>query len=910
MRDVKARVKAALATTRHPPDDDIVEELAAHASTAYEAARADGCDAVDADGRVDALIAIWCSDAGRLRRRPKRDPIVVPPAGHSSWSGIGHDVTYGLRLLRRHPGFTAVAILTIALGIGATTLLFGVVYGVLMKPLPWPESDRLVRLSETRQGSPGRVRSTITNATFNAWTEHSTTIESIGGWQSINTSATLATSGESIMIPRVIVTPSIFTVLKARPLAGRLFVDDDARSGGSAKATDVVILSYGLWQERFGGRDDAVGKTIQLDGRPFAVVGIMPREFVFPDRAARAWTPFAVFSVMGEQGSRRVSIFGALARLRPGASAAQAAAEGTARARSAPDLGLAATAMFGGNGPAEITATAALDAMTADVKQPLMVLFTAVVLLLVTATANVASLQLARATTRRREIAVRSAIGAGAGRIARQLLIESVMLGALGGAGGILLAAAMYRVLPALLPADFPRSAEIGMNGWVLMCAVALAVIAGVAFGLWPALHAGRMSLSESLTRDGAAPIGGGSRTTVARARTLIMAGQVAVSCVLLVGAALLTRSFVALLHADRGYDPRQLLTARLPLPSGFSMARRTQLLDTVVGRLRAMPGVTEVAFGNALPLLTSGGYRGMKMRPPIDPSREVDVNTIERVVSPGYFAALGLRIAAGRTFTDADTMTSPEVIVVNRSFAAKYLGAAPVGTTVPNLGMCRGDNDRWEVVGVVDDMRQGAVGDPAQPEVFLPYRQVGCPVAVAAPIIVVRTAGDPVPYAAVLRGLLRDEAPALALDSVMTMEDRLMTTLARPRLYAVLLGTFAGFAALIASVGLFGVLSYSVAQRAREIGVRMALGAQSVDIVGLVVRQLAVMAIGGLAAGLAVAFVAATSLSTFLYGVQPHDAFSFVVVPTALAGVIAVACIVPARRAARIDPLHALKGA
>jgi putative ABC transport system permease protein len=336
-------------------------------------------------------------------------------------------------------------------------------------------------------------------------------------------------------------------------------------------------------------------------------------------------------------------------------------------------------------------------------------------------------------------------------------------------------------------------------------------------------------------------------------------------------------------------------------------MERRTQMLDALAGRLRSVPGVREVAYGNALPLLTSGGFKAFTMPSPMDPSVEVEVNVMQRVVSPGFFAALGLRLTAGRVLAETDTMTSPEVIVVNRSFAAKYLGSKPLGAIVPWMGMCR-DYDRWEVVGVVDDMRQGSVSDPPQPELFMPYRQVGCAAAVPDPIIVVRAVDDPLPYVATLRSLVREQSPALVPDAIMTMEDRLMTNLAKPRLYAVVLAGFSGFALVIAGVGLFGVLSYSVAQRTREIGVRTALGAQPADVIRLVLRQVAAILVGGVAVGVWVAFAASRSLTTVLYGVGPHDIASFVAVPVVLGIVTAVACVVPARRAAKVDPLTALR--
>ena len=826
------------------------------------------------------------------------------------WTGLAQDLRYTTRLFGRQPAFVAIAVLTMALGIGATTTLFSVTYGVLMKPLPWPDADRLVRLTESRAGRDPRVRGTITNATYVSWYDQPTTIEALGGWRVVPATAVIG-SGEPSRIQTAAVSPSLFTVLKARPLLGRLFVDDDGKPGANYPSRDVIILSYGLWQDAFGGSERAVGRVVQVDEKPLTIVGVMPRDFAFPDRETRAWTPWAVPALLHNQNGRpllTMVIFPAIARLRAGVTPAQAAAEVTARSRSAPDPGMTAVALFGAGGPADVAAVPAIQMMTAEVRPALLVLLAAVALLFVTATANVASLQLARAATRRREMAIRAAIGAGTARLARQLVVESVAIGAAGGVAGLTLAIVLHRALPSVLPADFPRAADVTMNGWVVAFAIAAALVAGIACGLLPAAHARRVNLVESLADDGSAPVGAGMRSPTARARSIIVAGQLAVSCVLLVGASLLARSFIALLHADRGYDPTNVLTARIPIPAGYSMQRRIDLLESVVARLRAGTGVRDAAFGNALPLLSAGGYRGFKWRAPANPSVEVEVNTIQRGVSPGYFSALGIRLVAGRVLNSGDTMAAPQVVVVNRSFAAKYLGERPLDAVVPSLGMCRGDNDRWQVVGVVEDVRQGSAADPPQPELFIPASQIGCPTAMAQPVIVVRTTGDPAAYVSTLRALVRAEAPALPLDSVMTMDQRVMTTLAKPRLYAVVLIGFGAFALVIAGVGMFGVLSYSVAQRAREIGVRTALGARQIDIVALVLGQTARMAVAGIAAGVCAAFVAARMLTTVLYGVNPHDAATFIAVPVLLAVVAAIACGVPASRAARADPLTVLK--
>jgi predicted permease len=909
---LKSRVKGAMAARGHALDDDIIEELASHAVTAFETARADGAEPAEADRRVDALIAQWCSEAPMLRRRPRRPPIIDAPAVETRiGSGLAQDLGYGLRVLRRAPGFATVAILTMALGIGATTTLFSVTYGVLLKPLPWADAERLVRLSESRAGHNPRIPGTITNGTFIAWREGPSTVEDIGGWRGDVRATAVIGAGDPLSLQTAAVTPSLFGVLKARPLRGRLFVEDDAVSGENPRSNDLILLSYGLWQERYGGRDDAIGSVVRLDDKSMTVVGVMPRDFVFPDPGTRAWTPWAVPSVIGKHDGRtfsRIVIFRGIARLRSGATPDQASAEGTSRARSAPDPGNAAVAMFGANGPASIRAVPAIEMMTAEVRPALVVLLGAVVLLLATATANVASLQLARAAARRREMAIRAAIGAGAGRLTQQLLVESSLIGCAGGLAGLALAAALHRALPSLLPADFPRVDAITIDMRVLSFTVAVSLLSSIAFGLLPALHAKRVNLIELLADAGGAPTGAGLQTPTARARTTIMVGQLAITCVLLVGAALLGRSFLALMSADRGYDPRDLLTATIPLPSGYSVERRVQLLEATIDRLRSMPGVTETAFSNALPLLSTGGWRPLRIPSPADPSIQVEGNTIQRVVSPGYFKALGIRFVAGRRFTDADTMTSPMVAVVNRSFAARYLPQNPIGAVVPNFGLCRGDNDRWEVVGIVDDVRQGGLEEPLQPEIFMPHRQVGCAASLATPIVVIRTAGDPARHAPALRAAVREEDAALAVDSVMTMEDRVMTSLAKPQLYAVVLIGFGGIALVLGGIGLFGVLSYTVAHRTREIGVRTALGARTADIVALVVRQAVVISACGAAAGLWLAYVLARYVSGFLYGVTPHDALTYVSVPLVLLVVAVMACVVPARRAARVDPLQALR--
>ena len=444
---------------------------------------------------------------------------------------ILQDLRHAVRLLRREPGYAAIAVLAIALGIGATTTLFSVTYGVLLKPLPWPEPQRLVRLEERRGGRTGRIPWTITNGTYLAWHD-SSLVDAIGGWMSLSSTFSDAGEPERIRLGRL--TPTVFTVLDARALIGRVF---DARDAANHRV-DTVILSHGFWQRRFGGAADVVGRSVRLDYLPYTVVGVMPPAFVFPDRETQAWIPSHVPQVYSDDGkSISLQIFGAIARMRPDVTAAQVAAEGTARARAARDPGTTALALFGSGDPPTITATPALDVVIAEVRPAIRILLAAVLLLFGTAVASVATVQLARVAKRRREMTVRAALGASTSRLARQWLTESAVTGVAGGVLGIAGARLLIALLPAILPADFPRVSDITLD-WRVALASTLATLAAIAVcALVPTLQARRIDLVQSLADDHLAPVGGGVRTAAARLRAVIMAGQIAVACVLLIGA-------------------------------------------------------------------------------------------------------------------------------------------------------------------------------------------------------------------------------------------------------------------------------------------------------------------------------------------------------------------------------------
>jgi predicted permease len=878
------------------PSDDVIEELGQHARAMYDAARAEGCSRDDAELRVSEQLERWRADARWLHHKPGRPPAVIPPAAtSSSWlTGLARDLIYAGRLLRRQPRFTLVATLTMALGIGATTTLFSVVYGVLMKPLPWPDGQRLVLLKETRGGNGPRFGS-FTSTAYVAWQERASTLDSIAAWS--QRTVTLSGAGDPDRVRIASTTASLFAVLQTRPLIGSLFAEQDERADGSS----VVLLSEGLWRDRFGADASVLGRVVHLDGEPHTIRGVLPDRTAFPDRRTRAWVPFRVPAA----SANSLAMFDAIARLKPGVSPAQAASEGTARGRFAADTGMTTTAIFGGNGPVGVTAIALREALTGEVRGALQMLLTAVGLLLVTATVNVGGLQLARAATRRREMAIRSALGAGSGRVIRQLLAESALLGAIGGVAGMVLAWLLHRLVPHALPADFPRLDALGFNVVVILFGAGLTILASIVFGVFPAVRFRTPNLLESLSEDGTVVTGAGS-SRAGRTRFAVIVCQVAIASMLLVGAALLGRSFRALLTADRGYDPSHLLTARISLPgSMYAPERRHILIRDIVGRLAATPGITQAAFTSELPLTAGGSTAAFTLR---HRGTTAAVQASPRIVSPRSFAALGMRIAAGRGFSESDTDASVPVAVVNRAFARRYLDDEALGAKVP-MGVGYQQNvAEATVVGVVDDVQYLSGPTLTQPEVYYSFGQFAGRLPVPVVTLLIRTSSDPSAFAMQVRSAVREADRALVAEAVMSMEDRMSIGLARPRLYTILLAGFAALALIVAAVGLFSVLSQSVADGSREIAVRSALGARPSDIAMSILRQGVTLTATGLIAGLGAAAVLGRSISFLLYGVTPYDRATYVAVPALMLAIAAMACFFPALRAARVDPVRMLR--
>jgi len=898
--DWQARVRSAFVAAAEVPDDDVLEELAQHAQSVYDTARARGDSDEDADGHVSQLISKWTSDPAALRRRQARPPAVVPPPSPAgSWlRGLAHDLQYTLRLLTRQPRFTALVVLTMALGIGATSTLFSVTYGVLLKPLPWPGADQLVVLKETRGGRAPRFGS-FSNTAYLAWRDGAEAMAEIGAWTRRTSTFGGSGDGEPVRVRAAAITASVFRALGAHAVAGSLFDDQD-------EERPIVVISDTLWRQRFDRDPRAIGRSVQVDGEPRTIVGVLPDALAFPDRQVSAWIPFHVPLSSGN----KMAMFEAIGRLRPGTTVEQAAAEGTARGRFAADTGLTTTAIFGGDGAVGVSARPFADALTADVRRPLMVLLAAVLCLLGIAAANVASLQLVRTASRRRELAIRASIGASGHRLVRQLLMESLVLGVAGGVAGLGLAWMLQRSAIAILPSDFPRVADVGLDGPVFAFAIAVSIFCAAAFGLLPAWRLRRLNLVETLSEDGVSPVGMSRRTGAAAMRLVIVTGQIAVACVLLVVALLMSRSFVRQLHADRGYEPSQVLTAQVTLAGPqYTPARRSEELGEIVDRLGRLPGVRAAAFTTELPL-TPGGSTSAFTLPPRDAGgAPISVQASPRIVSAEYFSALDLRILAGRSLADSDIVTSEPVCVVNQTFQRKYLTAEAVGMKVPMALFGQNQEGEATIVGVVEDVRYIGSATTSLPELYFSHRQLKVGVRPTIASLLLRADADPHVLGGPLRSVVMAIDPSLVPEGIMTLEDRLLAgSLARPRLYAVLIVGFAALSLAITAVGLFGVLSYTVSQRTRELGVRAALGARRVDLIRLVLQQGLMVAAIGTAAGLGASIWLTRFISALFYGVGPTDLFTYLAVPVLIFVVSLMACFVPARRAALLDPLKALR--
>jgi putative ABC transport system permease protein len=799
---------------------------------------------------------------------------------------LWQDLRYGARMFLKQPGFTLIAVLTLALGIGANTAIFSVVNAVLLRPLPYAEPERLVWVWDTQPHLPTAPTSL---PDFLAWKDQNHSFEHLAAFQ--NGSMFLDTGDGARDTPVGLVTPEMFALFRVSPILGRTFTDEETLPGRFR----VAVLGHAMWQSRFGSDPNVLGRTIDLNGAPYTIIGVMPEGFSFPDRA-ELWRPLPIDPNNLDWGPHYLSVVG---RLKPGVTLAQAQAEMSVLAAR---LSAQHAEKNAGHG-AKLELLR--DVVVGDIGPALFILLGAVGFVLLIACANVANLMLARVGARQKEMAVRTALGASRLRIVRQLFTESIMLSVGGGAAGLLIAGWGVKWLVSLGPNTIPRVHEIAVDPRVVSFTLLISVATSLLFGLAPALQASKPDLTDAL-KEGGRSSAGLSRN---RLRSVLVISEVALSLVLLIGAGLMIRSFAKLNQVDPGFNPARVFTMGVALlrnkyPEEEHVAAfYSQLLE----RAAATPGVESVGAISDLPLLGSNTSDSFTIegRPPL--AKQEEPSTEYHVVTPRYFESMGIPLLAGRDFAETDTKQAPNVVVINESFARRHFaGENPLGHRIRLQGQ---ERDPLLIVGVVGDVRQLGIDKQPVPEAFVPFLQDPLSKTYQrAMTIVARTKSDPSAVAGSLRAALTSLDKSLPVYDLKPMTEYLRDSLARRRFNLILLTAFGGVALVLAAIGIYGVISYGVTQRTHEIGIRMALGAEKADVLRLVVRQGMMMALGGVATGLLASLALTRLMESLLFGVSVTDPLTFTVIAMLLTSVALLACFVPARRATKVDPLVALR--
>jgi putative ABC transport system permease protein len=856
--------------TRH----DMDEEIEQHLEDRYRELLASGVSPEEARRLVGEEIRGWTPRSGAL-------------------DGVAGDVRYACRSLGNHPGFAIVVILTLALGIGANAAIFSVVNAVLLRPLPYHDADRLVVIWGDLH-RPGVNEIPASAGEFVDYRDRAHAFEHVAAYDTLGFN--LTGIGEPERLDGAVVTASLFPLLGASAQVGRTFLSAEEQPGRE----QVVVLSHALWQRRFKGDAAIVGQMVVLDGTPVQVVGVMPATFQYPDAGVEIWKPMLLDAEALSEDNRGSHGYTALARLKPGVTLAQAQA----------DLA-AVTATFKAEHPGNYRGgfSANLRLLQAeivgDTARPLLILLGAVAVVLLIACANVANLLLARAASRRREIALRTALGASRGRLVRQLLTESVLIAIVGGVIGLVLASWGVDLLIASAPETIPRFREVGVDRRVVLFTAIVSLGTGLLFGIVPALRAAGAPLNETLKDGGRV----GDSAAHGRAGRLLVISEVALSLVLLIGAGLLIHSFARVQNVEPGFDARNVLTLRLALPeSRYSTFQKGDaFFDELFTALRSRPDVRGVAAANALPFSGLGGSRTFHIegREPKRPEDQTEEQL--RIVTDGYFATMRIPVVKGREFSDRDTLSGPRVAVVNEALARKHWpNESPIGRRV---GFSRDEPQWYEIVGIVGNIKHRGLDAADRPELYVPSRQPLFANWTVRPMYVaVRTDADPQAVAATVRRELARVDRDQPISDMRTMDERIGRSLAGRRFNMVLLAVFASLALTLAGIGIYGIVAYSVTERTHEIGVRLALGAQRRDVMAMIVAQGMVLTMIGTAVGVVSALLVTRMMSSLLFGVSAADPVTFVVIPVLLAAVAFVACSVPARRATRVDPLVALR--
>jgi putative ABC transport system permease protein len=885
MPNWKQEVRERLAALNLSPirEAEIVEELAQHLEDRLEEIRSTGATEQEAYRAVRRELRDGQVLARELERieRPMPPELVILGASTriNMIADLRQDLRYGLRTLRKNPAFTIVAVVTLALGIGANTAIFSLVDGILLRPLPYPEPDRLVTFW---QSYPERGLShwPLSQESFAALRDQNSVFQDTAAYAF--TGLNLSQSGEPVQLLAKRVTSDFFKVQGMKPVLGRDFRADEDAPGRN----NVCILSYGLWQKRFGGDPGVVGRTLTLDDAAIEVVGIMPS--TFPWQATEIWVP------LGLNPQRHAPFFLAgIARLKPGVTTGQAEADNTAifwslvsRWTDPPQAGA----------NLKIVVKPLKERFVGSTEKPLLVLLCAVAFVLLIACANVANLLLARAAGRTREIALRSALGATPRRLVRQLLTESVLLSVMGGAVGITLAWLGLRILNKLPVQGISRINEVSLSGTVLAFTAAVAVVTGLLFGMVPAMRVYRIGMDAGLRE--------GQRGSVARATRRInhtlVAAQLALSLILLVGAGLLLRSFARLTAVDPGFQTENVLALRLSLPLKTGPQKAVQVFQGLVERVRGVPGVRAAGIVSGLPFTGDNNSDGY-----IVEGEQPDPGGIQPQVqiadaTPGYFQAIGIPLVSGRDFLDTDREGTQLVAVVDETFARRHW---PEGDAIGKRFRLTGDPPWYTIVGVVGGIKDNSLADQFEPHMYVPLAQSPDQIA----HLTVR-ADDPAMTASGVRQEIGELEPDLPISDVRTMKERISETLTSQRLTNLLLSGFSLLALLLAAVGIYGVLSVYVSSRTTEFGIRLALGAKPGNLVRSVLGEGLLLAIFGISAGMVGALALTHTVASLLFEVSATDPIVFSGVPLLLAGVALLACYLPARRASLVDPMNAVR--
>jgi len=795
------------------------------------------------------------------------------------------DIRYAFRSLIKRPGFVAVAVITLAFGIGANTAIFSVVDAVLLSPLSFPEPDRIVVVDGTNLSLDIPEGGATSVPDFADWRNQSSSFEQIAAF--VAGGSVLKTNDEPERVRGTSATEDFFPLFRTAPLKGRLMQADEFKEGNNY----VAILSYALWQRRFGGSDEVIGSKVQMSNFSVTIVGVMPRGFDYPTQT-EMWFPYPMDPAKEKRFNRFLTVVG---RLKPGVDIEQARSEMTVINERL------AQSYVETNRGWNVKLTKLHDRLIGKLRASLLILLGAVTLVLLIACANVANLQLARATYRKREIAVRTALGASRIRIVRQLLTESVLLSIVSGAVGLALSLWLTRLLVSISPPNSPRFEEIGMDFRVFGFAFAVALVTGVVFGLVPAIQTSKIDLNEILKEGGRS----GSQARRNRIGSALMVSEIALSFMLLVGAGLLIKSFIRLREVNPGFNPSNMLTLRVSLPAGKYQPGepRVQVFRQVVERISSVPGVASAGAVTQLPLRGDTFNLGRGYLREGDPqTSEAAGNANFISVTPTYFDTMQIPLKAGRGFTDRDTNDAPKVMVVNETMARKlWPGESPVGR---KIWVWYDEKFFREIVGVVADTRLSLDAE-AESQMYVPFAQDS---GWGTLSLVVRTKGEPTDLTGAVRNEIRAVDKGVVIYNVKTLDDVVATAAAPRRTPMLLLSSFAGVAMLLAMLGIYGVTAYYVTQRTHEIGVRIALGARMSDVLMLVLSRGVIFAFTGIAIGIAGAFGLTRYLSTLLFGVQPIDLTTFLIVAAILIIVALLACVIPARKAAKVDPLVALR--